>query len=194
MIVNIEVDYKIRNLFKNNVDYHYFEYDRCFVPTSFAFSQNKLLSLSCGNPVYEKDTFNENHVIHHDFRKLNSILKSLKDKDLNCQAFKVKEGWKIYKKIYGWKPLISVLNEEDFWLSPCNNFYIHRHLVSKGRKTPIIVFDIKPVGVDSNKTMFRSYVLDDVLEDYYKPDLHISVLNLTKDFSKYKDRLIENLK
>ena len=191
MILLKEIDYKIRDVFGNKPSPYYFEYRDCFAKASVVFSSNDLENVIGYTPILEIDTFEDSHIIHHDFRKLNSILYSLKNKGYDCQAFKCEGGWKIYQKVNDWTPLIG---EKDFWISPCNNFYIRRHLLTDGRKTPITVFDIRAMGIDSNEVGFCSDELKDVLEEYYKPELHIQLLHFTKDCNRYKDKLIEYLK
>lgn len=188
MIVFKEIDYKIRDIFNNEVEYYYFEYSDCFAKSSLVFNKKEIEDLNSYIPIVEEDTFDNNHIIHHDFRKINSILYSLKQKGIECQAFKINDGWKVYKKVNDWTPFISKTGLNDFWLSPCRNFYIERVLLRDRRNS--IHFNIKAVGIDSKDVGFWSVGdLSSVLGEYYKPELHIQASYVSKDYKKYYEAL-----
>lgn len=192
MIILKDINYKIRDLHKNNSKYFYLEYIDWFATSLRVFTAEDIKNIEIYNYIIEKDTFEDNHIIHHDFRLINSILFSLKTKNIEAQAFKIEDGWKIYKKVSNWIPFISNEKYKDFWLSPCQNFYIEKDIIERKNNNEIR-FNIKVIGVDNRDIGFWSNDLDYVLDEYNKPELHIQAMYFTKNYSKYSDKLKEVL-
>ena len=180
MVVNKEINYKIRNNINN---FQYFEYENCYITRLFVFSPKDLEDLKEYNTIFIEDSFEDGvAIMHHDFRKLNGILYSLKEKGLDCQAKNVDNGWLIQRKVSNWTPFIG----DNYWISPCRNFRIEK-LKDKRDRTYFKIIEIESgVYTESN-------TLEIVLEEYTAVDFYIRIIFVSKNYEKYRSKLKELL-
>ena len=187
-----------------------YEHEESFSDCEVNMSELDLTPLFLYKPVFFKDSLEDVREDLLDFRYINNVLYTLKNRHVHvhknkhatimdvynikeyiapllvgeCEAVLNKKlgGWLVYKKIKSWE-INCLENKNTYWVSPCKNFKIRTE--DDGQFTILSPFYDRFSHTES--------LLTSLLEIYEIPDFHLSYLNGTKRYDLYLKTLEEKV-